>query len=108
VALIGIIVYSLSGWQKSGEPFDFGKFLNSLVTSGIISVITAGAALYTIGLNIVGLLTAFFLPWGINTAIIHSVAMVSLKPTATPTCPLTGTNKPPTTEVTATPTTPAI
>ena len=66
-ALFGTLTYAWLGWKKSGKPFDLANLLDSVLSSGTLSIITSAVGLALAGLNFVGLVSAFFLGAGIDT-----------------------------------------
>ena len=81
VALLGIIVYGYMGWKAkaktTGEPFDAGKFLESVLSSGSLSTIIAVVGFSTMGLTFVGLFAAFMTGAGIDTGLHKAVKMTA-------------------------------
>jgi len=68
-ALFGTLLYAWLGWKKSKKPFDLANLLDSVLSSGTLSIITSAVGLAEAGLNFVTLVSAFFLGAGIDTVL---------------------------------------
>jgi hypothetical protein len=90
-ALFGTLAYAWLGWKKSKKPFDLADLLDSVLSSGTLSIITSAVGLAAAGLNFVGLASAFFLGAGIDT-VFNKTLTIAAKSNGSPEDP--GATKP--------------
>jgi hypothetical protein len=75
IAFLGLTAYILQGWKKSGQTFDWSLYIDALVSSGVVSVITAALGLAGSGFNVMAFFIAFFLPWGVEKGMNSGIAL---------------------------------
>jgi hypothetical protein len=75
IAFLGLTTYILQGWKKSGQLFDWSLYIDALVSSGVVSVLTAALGLAAAGFSVFAFFIAFFLPWGVEKGMNSGIAL---------------------------------